>query len=885
VRSRITSFVRNLLLRGRVEQELDNELRSYAELVIQEKRAAGLTEEEARRGTLLELGGFDQVKEHVRDIRVGALVDQLRQDLFYAARMLRKNVGFTAVAVTTLALGIGATAAMFSVVDTVVFRPLPYEDPDSLVKICGTGPRDRACDDDFSLQELESLREHSKTFEQIAADDGMGVIIARPEGGPESLGVGLVSTNWLSTLGVRPLVGRDFTPEEARPGRDRVVILTHDYWRRHFAFDTEVIGTTLTFEEVLHTVIGVLPPNVLRSYADVLKPLVPTDYSGASLDVFGRLSPGVTLAQARAEVELIGRRLQHQQPGTGQDRRFGAQPLGKEYAFVAPEARRGLVLMLGAVGFVLLIACANVASLLIARAGARRREYLVRAALGASRGRLVRQFLIESMLLFVLGGAAGVFVARLSLDSLTALAVSGGYVPERLAVTADMRALGISLFASFLTGLAFGLAPALQASRVDLNVGLRDATHTLTSDRRRGRSRRLLIVSEIALSLVLLAGFGLLIRSFGRIYATSGGFDPEHVVVTASDGGRSFRDAMLFWRAALARARAIPGVTSAALTSRPPMYGARRQHFVIEGRAEVSPEDAPQAGDILVSDDYFRTLRIPLLKGRRFTSEDDERARPVAIISQSLARRYFRDEDPIGRHIRLLERSPMSCCVAPVAVDGIWREVIGVVGDIRQASLEEEPAQTIYRPYAQIVEHDMFLVLRAHSAADASRIATGLRAELTAVDPNRMWLDGRAMWQVIGDSMRLRRFVLILLGSFAEIALVLAAIGIYGVASSAVAERTKEIAIRIALGATRPIVFREALREMMTLASVGVALGVAGALALTRLIQTMLFGITATDGVTYFGVALLLAGVVLLATYIPARRATQIDPMATLRNE
>jgi putative ABC transport system permease protein len=808
-------------------------------------------------------------------------------DLLYAVRMLRKNVGFTVVAVVTLALGIGATTAIFSVVDTVVFRSLPYAEPDRLVKICGTGARDRACDDDFSLRELESIRERLDIFEAVAADDGMGVTVIRADGTREPLGVGLVSANWLGALGVRPVFGRDFTAEEAQPGADRVVILMHDYWRRHFNSDPDALGRTIAFDGVTHTVIGVLPANVLRNYADVLKPFVAAGYADRSLDVIGRLKRGMSLEHARAGMEILGARLEQQYPETNEGRRLSVRPLGKDYASIDGDSSRNLMLMLGAVGIVLLIACANVANLLLARAGVRRRESVIRAALGASRARLVRQFLVESLLLFIAGGALGVVVASLSLDSLTALAVSGGYLPERMAVEVDLRVLGVSLLLSVLTGVLFGLIPAVQASKVDLNAGLRDSTQTLTGDRRRGRSRRLLIVAEIALSLVLLAGFGLLIRSFASIYAESGGFDPEHVVVTGSDGGRSFPQAIAFWRAALGRARAVPGVTSAAVTSRPPLNGARSKAFVVEGRPLASPDEAPQAGDLLVSDDYFRTLRIPLVKGRAFTAEDNERSRPVVIISQSLARRHFGDEEPLGRRISLQERLPMTCCTAPAAVENVWREIVGVAGDVRQANLDEAPALTLYRPYAQIVEHDMFMVLRAASDADARRVTLELRAHLTAVDPSRDWWDPRSMAKVIrdSDSIRLRRFVLILLGSFAAIALLLAAVGIYGVASSLVGERTKEIGVRIALGATRPAVFRHVLGEMLAIAATGVALGCAGALLLTRLIRNMLFGVSATDGVTYMAVGLLLGGVVLLAACIPARRAMRIDPMVALRTE
>ena len=880
------SLWRNLVHRTRVEQDLDEEVRSYVDLRIEEKRRAGLADRDARRQTLIELGGVEQVKERVRDVRVGALVEQVRQDVSYAVRMLHKHAAFTLVALTTLALGVGATTAVFSVVDTVVFRPFPYQAPDRVFKICGTGPRDPACDDDFSVTELEAIRGQTTAFEQVAADDGKTASVSHSDGTRESIGIGLVSTNWLSTLGVRPLIGRDFAADEAQPGRDGILILTYDYWRRRFNGDRQVVGKTLTLDGAVHTIIGVLPPNVVRTYADVLVPLVTVGYSDPSLDLFGRLTPGVTSAQAGSELELIGRQLQRQYPKTNEGRRLGVERLGKYYGSVQPKARQGLVLMLGAVGLVLLIACANVANLLLARAGARRRESFLRTALGASRARLVRQLLLETVLLFTVGGLLGVLVARLSLNSLTALAISGGYMPERLTADVDLRALGAALLISLVTGVLFGLVPALHTSTVDLSGGLRGSAHGVSGGGHQGRARRALIVSELALSLLLLAGFGLLVRSFELLYVAAGGFNPENVLETSSDGGRSFPQAMTFWSAVLERTHALPGVASAALTSRPPVHRARRKRFIVAG-STATPDDAPEAGDILVSADYFETLRIPLLSGRAFTASDNQSSRPVVIISQSVAHRYFGEQDPIGQRLRLLDEAPMTCCSAPAPVEGVWREIVGVAGDVRQANLDDAPALSIYRHYTQIVEHDMYLLVRASSPAAAMRIGASLRGQVMALDPTRDWADVRAMWQVISesDSIRLRRFVLILLGSFACLALTLSAVGLYGIAAGAVVERTKEIGVRIALGATRSVVFRDLLREMMMLAAGGIVVGSAGALVLTRLIRSMLFGIHATDPPTYVGVALLLGAVVLVATYIPARRAMRIDPIVALRHE
>jgi putative ABC transport system permease protein len=494
---------------------------------------------------------------------------------------------------------------------------------------------------------------------------------------------------------------------------------------------------------------------------------------------------------------------------------------------------------------------------------------------------------MESLMLFAIGGVAGVLLAQLLVGSLAAFAISGGYMPERMAVALDLRILAAAIAMSLVTGLVFGLIPAMQASRVDINWGLRASAPTATADRRRGRARRLLIAAEVALSLVLLAGFGLLTRSFARVYANGAGFDPSDIIVTASDGGRSFREAMLFWRASLDRVRMLHGVSAAALTSRPPANGVRGKPFVIEGHAPVAEADAPHADDVLVSDAYFETMRIPVVRGRTFTPADDDSSVPVVIISESVARRHFAGGDPIGRSIRLLEKLPMTCCAAPGPVEGVWRRIVGVVRDIRQANLDDEPSATIYRPYGQIVEHDMFLVVRAASTAEAGRLTRDLRAQLLAVDPARDWMTPRPMWQLIRDSesIRLRRFVLTLLGTFAALAVILAAVGIFGVASSVVAERTREIGIRIALGAKRTAVFRQIIGEMAVLAAAGTAAGLIAAAALTRVITAMLFGVSPADAVTYIAVAMVLGVVVLIASWIPARKATRIDPLVALRQE
>jgi putative ABC transport system permease protein len=815
-----------------------------------------------------------------------AAMEQLRRDVFYGARLALRDRGFATAAILTLALGTGAATATFSVVDAVVFRPLPYADADRLVKIWGSSAAEPV--DNMSLPDFNDVSEHGRIFEQIAADDGSGFKVEYG-GSSQFVDGAFVTRQWLSTLGVRPVLGRGFLPEEFQPGRDDVVILTDAYWHRRFASDVGVTGRTLTVDGRPFTIIGVLPPNVLRYGADFLRPLVPAAYPSErdyrNLDVFARLRPGVTLAAAQAELDVLGRQLEAAYPSTTVNRGFRVIPLEKYYAAVNPSAGRGLTLMLGAVGLVLLIACVNVANLLLARAATRTRECVIRVALGASRARLAQQLAIENMLLFIAGGGLGCFVAWWALDSVVALAVAGGYVPDRMMVSLDGRVLAFSLLASITTGMLFGLTPAWHASRVDLNPGLKDASQTERGGPRGGRTRRVLIVAELSLAVVLLVGCGLLIRSLVVLYGNVGGFVPDRLLETASDAGREFAPAVRKWQAALDHARAVPGVEWAAVSSRPPVHGGRRLTFAVNGRPAVDLEQEPRAGDILVSADYFRTMGIPLVKGRAFNEQDAARSPPVAIVSETLARQMFPDEDPIGRRIRLDEQSPMTCCAAAGPVENVWREIVGVAGDIRQANLDEAPAATIYRPFTQIVEHDMFLMVRTRTDRDVPRVATVLTGVLRKADPAMEWWDVRPMRQVIAESgaIRGRRFVVRLLGSFAALALVLAAVGLYGVMAYFVAERRREIAVRMALGATRAVVVKQVLGEALRLLAVGLAAGAIVSQLLTRLISSLLFGVGATDVPTHLVVFAVLGTVALLASYLPARRAAAVDPIGALR--
>ena len=808
------------------------------------------------------------------------------QDLSYAGRMFARNRGFTAAAVLTLALGIGAGTAIFTIVDTVVYRPLPYKDPGRLVKICGNAAGLQT--DDVSYADFADIREAGRAFADVAADDGTGYTVTL-EGTRQPVLGAMVTASWLPTLGVRPALGRAFVPEDAVPGRNHVTILTAEFWRRGFGADPSILNRTLLVDGMPHSIIGVLPANVLRYEADFLVPLTPAAYpvarSHRDLDVFARLRPGVTIAQAQGELDAIARRLETAYPATNKDRRFALVPLEKYYANIGPRSRDGLLLMFGAAGLVLLIACVNVASLMLARALGRGRECLIRAALGASRSRLIRQLLIENVLLFVAGGALGVFVARWAIDSLHALAVAGGYVPQRLAVAIDARVFAFAAAVSLLTGVLFGLVPALRASRVDLNQGLRDAGGTTPGGRGQPRGRRALIVVELALSIVLLTLFGLLARSFIRVQGSAGSLETDRIIETSAEGGREFAAAVAFWRTAVEQAEAIPAIERAAVTSRPPVHDARSRPFRIAGAMNAPGQDA-LAGDILVSSGYFQTLGLPILEGRAFAETDSSSSPPVVIVSRSLARRFFPGTSAVGRRIEILEEEPSRCCAAPGPLAGVTREIVGVAEDVRQANLDEAPALTMYRPYSQIVEHDMYLLLRARTPGDAARIAPELRARLLAAGLGRDWWDVRLLRDVIRDSasIRLRRFVLMLLGAFSGLALLLAAVGVYGVMACAVGERRREIAIRVALGATRQRVLKDVLVEAMRLVMAALVLGGIAAQLVSRAIASMLFGVGRADIVTYASVWIILAGVAASASYLPARRAARLDPLVALKD-
>jgi putative ABC transport system permease protein len=813
------------------------------------------------------------------------------QDLRYGFRMLMKRPGFTAVAVVALALGIGANTAIFSVVNAVLLRPLPYAEPERLVMVWGSAPQLGFDVLPPTAAESVEWRERSRVFEEVAALRSQTWNMTGAAG-PEQIEGARVSESLFTALGVKPLLGRTFLPEEDRAGGARVVVMGHGLWQRSFGADPSVIGRSVTLNNQSFLVVGVMPQgfrfpggeNMLSGLQfspkiELWEPMQLTAEELAArgthnLAVVARLKSGVSLQQAQAEMNAIALQLGEQYPKYNKGLGVKLVSLHEQ---VTGDVRPALLILLGTVGFVLLIACANVANLLLARAATRRKEMAIRTALGASRARVIRQLLTESMLLSLLGGAGGLLLALWGIDALGAL------IPETVArggeIGADARVLSFTLLVSLLTGLVFGLAPALQASRTEVNESLKEGTRGATSGAGHNRFRSLLVVSEIALASVLLIGAGLLVRSFLHLQHVSPGFDPSGVVAmelvlpsVAPSAYTEPEQQSAFFHRALERVGSIAGVEAAAVVSTLPLTGAfESTSLKIEGRpAPPSESGSPQANYTMVSADYFRVMSIPLMKGRAFTERDTKESPGVLLVNESLARKYWPGEEAIGKRLTIgFEKTP--------------REIVGVVGDAKQTSLDAQTPLAVYLPYQQFPYAGMTLVVR--SGADAATVAGAVRREVQAIDPSLPVSNVRSMEQVLSASVAERRFSMTLVGLFATVALLLAMVGIYGVMAYTVSERTHEIGVRIALGAQAGDILRLILGQGLLLTLGGIGLGLGGAFLLTRLMSGLIYGVTATDPVTFAGVALALALVALAACFIPARRATRVDPMEALRYE
>jgi predicted permease len=873
----------SLFLKSRLERELEEEIRTHLELQTEENLRQGMSKDEARFAALRKFGGVEQMKEQYRDRRGLPLLESLFQDLRYGARMLRKNPGFTLIAVLTLALGIGATTAIFSVVNGVLLRPLPYPEAERLMSLTERSPQ---LERNFiAYPNLLDWRAQNTVFEQIAVYRTTNFTITG-KGEPERVIGGQVSAELFPALRVSATLGRTFLTEEDKPGGNPVVLLSHGLWQRRFGADPSIIGQSLSLNGRNWQVAGVMParfqfPNRVELWTPLGQTLDDPDWMhrGNHQGIYGlaRLKPGATLTQARSEMEAIAVRLEQQYPATNQGARVSVVPLLEE---TVQDVRRALLVLLATVGFVLLIACANIANLLLARAATRQKEMAIRLALGASRGRLLRQLLAESALLALLGGSVGLWLAARGVALIVAANASGpSAIPRAQEIGLDWQVVIFTTAISLLTSLLFGLAPAWQASKPALNETLKEASRGTTGGPGQHRLRGALVIAEVALSLVLLIGAGLMLRSFYNLQRVNPGFQTDHLLTlrvalpparytTAEQIGN-------FYQQLLQRLNALPGVQSVgAATWMPLVGGGNNSPFSVEGQPEPEPGEAPLADISNITPDYFRLMGIALQQGRAFTEQDNLNAPLVVILDELTAQRHWPNTDPIGKRIRLGGNNP----AAP------WATVVGIVPPVKLYGLARASNHAqVYRSLLQFPQPTATIGVRA--AADPVSLNTTVRQQVLALDGDLPIFNVKTMEQVLTDSVASQRLNTLLLGIFAAVAFILAAVGIYGVMSYLVAQRTQEIGIRLALGAQALDVLKHVLRQGMTLTLIGISLGLAGALALTRFMTTLLFGVNATDSLTFAVITVLLALVALLACLVPARRATKVDPMIALRHE
>jgi putative ABC transport system permease protein len=809
-------------------------------------------------------------------------MDVLLKDLVYSLRMLVKRPGLTLVALIAIALGIGANTAIFSVVNTVLLQPLPYDEPQQLV-VLATEQRNQPLDGrgTFSYLDLLDLQQRSNSLEYVAPYQGSGTMLT-DNGDDERVLGAAVSADYFPLLRVKPELGRVFTRDEDRPGAPAVIVLSHALWQRRFGGDPNIIGREVNIGGKA-TVVGIMPAGFKFPISDE-----PQDYwepvfnagfitkemrdqrANRYLSVIGRMKPGVTVEQTKADLDLLSRQIEQQSPETNTNIIFNAVSMHED---MTRDFRGALLVMLGAVGLVLLIACANVANLLLARAAARQKEVAIRMALGASRKRIMSQLLTESLLLSLTGGVLGLLLASWGMQLLVAYGPAD--VPRLHEVRLDRYVLFFTLFVSVVTGVLFGLAPALQASKPDPVNTLKQDGRGLTYGR--NRMRAVLIVSEVALSLMLLVGAGLLINSFWRLLRTDAGFNPKSVLALdiplTTTTYKTAEQRVAAFQQLTDRLKTVPGVRDVSVASNIPWIDRDIElSFQVEGRAPYKPGEEAVADYNVVGPDYFRTMDISVLRGRVFMDSDNANAPQVLLVSNAFVQRYFPNEDPIGRR---------------VVFDGndkTAREIVGVVADVHRQGLDRNVQPEMYVSFAQRPERRMNVLVRTE-ARNALELTPTLRAQVKAFDPKQIIWRTRTFEELLGQSVAPRRFNMWLLGIFASVALILAAVGLYGVMSYSVSWRIHEIGIRMALGANRSNVLRLVVRQGMTLTLIGLALGLVGAFSLSRVLRSLLFGVTPTDPLTFAGVSAVLIIVALLACLIPARRATRVDPIVALRTE
>jgi putative ABC transport system permease protein len=872
------SLLRNTTCRDQVDRELTEEVSSYADLLTEKKMKEGMNEKEARHAAMVEIGGVEQVKEEVRAGRTGFAIETFFQDIRHGLRSLLKKPGFTLTAVIALALGIGANTAIFSVINGVLLRSLPYAEPGRIVMLWEKSLTGGNLQNVLSPANFLDWQKQSTSFEQMAAVWDLRVNLTGGTGEPEEVKAQFVSTGFFSALGIQPLTGRAFLPAEDRLGNDLVIILSHQLWQTRFGADPEIVGKQATVSGRHRTIVGVMPPgfHFLDNQVKAWMPLgldSAVNYretSGRYLRAVGRLKPGVSLQQAQGELAGIAKQLEQAFPEKNAGWGVNVIPIQEQ---IVGEIRPVLVILFAAVAFVLLIACANVANLLLSRAASRQKELALRAALGASRTRLVRQMLTESVLLALMGGVLGVLLAYWGIQFLVGFGPDN--IPRLNEVTLDLRVLGFTFAVSLVTGVLFGLIPALQASRPDLNDALKESSRGSTGGRS-GMFRNVFVVAEVSLALVLLIGAGLMIRSFMRLQSVETGFSSQNVLTMRAQLPRKKypepRQIVDFFRQAQERIAALPGVQSVGAISYLPLAGglASRDGFKVPGQPAPLPGQEPGVEVRVVTPGYFKAMGIPLLKGRLLDERDVKEAR-VLLINETIAKKYFPGVDPVGKQLE-------------VSWDGSGPdEIVGVVGDIREGALNKEPEPAIYWSHARESYPGMALIVR--TSGDASRFVSAVQKEIRAIDPEQPIADVRTMEQVIAKSITRPRFNTLLLSIFAGVALVLASVGLYGVMNYSATQRTHEVGIRMALGATRADIMRLVVGNGMMLTFTGIVIGVVASVALTRVMANLLFGITATDLTTFVGVSAILAAVAFIANYIPARRATRVNPVIALRYE
>jgi putative ABC transport system permease protein len=815
-------------------------------------------------------------------------METLLQDLRYAVRLLQRRPGFTIVAVLTLALGIGANSAIFSIVNAVMLRPLPFKEPERLATLWERNPKEGYEQNPPAVPNFVDWRSRNKSFEQIAIYTFDRKFNLTSGDQPERIEGAQVSPNIFELLGVSPISGRVFSAEEEQPGREQVVILSHNLWKRRFASDPAAIGKTVEIDGRSHSIVGIMPPGfqfpggtgvILNLFSHPAAELwVPLSISPESLNqrsahshqVIGRIKSSVTLEQAEAEMTSIQQQIAKDYPGEFVGTSIKLTLL---YDQVVGSVRLPLFVLLGAVAFVLLIACANVANLLLASATARQKEIAIRITLGAGRARVVRQLLTESILLALLGGIIGILITFWGIDAL--LSILPDNTPRANEISIDRWVLGFTFFISILTGVFFGSVPALQVSRTNLNEGLKEGGRTATDGLHRNRTRSLLVVSEVAFSLVLLIGAALMLQSFNRLLQVKPGFNPENVLTMQLSLPRAKYNRVkraTFFQQAIEGIKTLPGVVSAAAVTIPPMSGSNDNYaFQIENRPPVFNGKSTSTEFRPISPEYFKAIEIPLLKGRSFNEQDEKSSTNVLMINESFARIYFAGEDPIGKRMTL-------------GVNNFTGEIIGVVGDVKGFGLDANVREEVYGLYSQApFWPDMTLVVK--TASNPMSLAAGIRGRIQELDREQPISNIRTMEQIISESVSQPRFRSLLLGIFGLVALVLAIVGIYGVISYSVSQRTHEIGIRMALGAQRGDILKLIVGHGMGLVLAGVVIGLLIAFALTRVMSSLLYGVSATDLTTFISIPILLAAVAFFAGYIPARRATRVDPMVALRYE